>query len=126
MKLGDVCLCCTKGHMEVYFYTGVPSVADNPLWHQFWSAKLLAMKRMGINTFSRPLRYRHKEIRFSDSIEVSKLVGEEKGIHVRIALDIIRLVRKNKRGINNTDWIEIDRTLYDDCIDQKDYRPKQK
>jgi len=30
----------------------------------------------------------------------------------------------NKRGINSTDWIRIDKTLYDACIDLKDYRLK--
>ena len=30
----------------------------------------------------------------------------------------------NKRGINKTDWIRIDRATYDACIDPADYRPK--
>ena len=30
----------------------------------------------------------------------------------------------NKRGINKTDWIKINRALYDACIDRRDYRPK--
>jgi hypothetical protein len=29
----------------------------------------------------------------------------------------------NRRGINNTDWIRIDRAAYDRCIDPRDYRP---
>lgn len=29
---------------------------------------------------------------------------------------------KNKRGINHTDWIKIDRATYDACIDPTDYR----
>jgi hypothetical protein len=28
------------------------------------------------------------------------------------------------RGINGTEWIRIERTLYDTCIDPNDYRPK--
>jgi hypothetical protein len=28
----------------------------------------------------------------------------------------------NKRGINSTDWLKIDRTTYDTCIDARDYR----
>ena len=31
----------------------------------------------------------------------------------------------NKRGINSTDWVPIERTLYDSCIDPRDYRPKK-
>ena len=32
----------------------------------------------------------------------------------------------NRRGINGTDWIRIDRALYDSCLDTRDYRPKKK
>jgi hypothetical protein len=32
----------------------------------------------------------------------------------------------NRRGINGTDWIRIDRALYDSCLDTRDYRPKRK
>ena len=30
----------------------------------------------------------------------------------------------NTRGINKTDWIEIDRAVYDACLDPTDYRAK--
>jgi hypothetical protein len=99
------------------------------------------------------------------------LVGQEKGIDVRIALDVVRLARENcydvalifsqdqdlsevadevraisiqqarwikiacafpvsptaenRRGINGTDWIRIDRVTYDGCLDPNDYRPKK-
>lgn len=29
---------------------------------------------------------------------------------------------RNTRGINKTDWIKIDREIYDACIDKNDYR----
>ena len=32
---------------------------------------------------------------------------------------------KNTKGINRTDWIKIDRSTYDSCIDPRDYRPKK-
>jgi len=35
-------------------------------------------------------------------------------------------VPHNKRGINGTDWIRIDRATYDACLDSRDYRPKVK
>jgi len=31
----------------------------------------------------------------------------------------------NKRGVNSTDWIRIDRATYDACLDPHDYRPKK-
>jgi len=32
---------------------------------------------------------------------------------------------KNKRGIDKTDWIKIDRVTYDACLDHRDYRLKK-
>jgi hypothetical protein len=32
----------------------------------------------------------------------------------------------NRRGINTSDWIRIDRATYDACLDKRDYRPKHK
>jgi hypothetical protein len=29
---------------------------------------------------------------------------------------------RTRRGINKTDWIRIDRTTYDACLDRRDYR----
>ena len=34
-------------------------------------------------------------------------------------------VYRNRRGINGTDWVPIDRATYDRCLDQRDYRPKK-
>lgn len=31
---------------------------------------------------------------------------------------------RNRRGIEKTDWIRIDRATYDACLDRRDYRPK--
>ena len=84
---------------EIRFYTGVPSASDNPFWHKFWSAKLLAMSRAGITTFRRTLRYRERTIKISDGIEYSTVIGEEKGIDVRIAIDVMHMVRKGQLDV---------------------------
>ena len=31
---------------------------------------------------------------------------------------------RNRRGINKTDWIRIDRATYDACLDRRNYWPK--
>jgi len=163
---------CAAKHWElvqVHFYTGIPSATDDSRWHEFWSAKLLAMSRNpAVRVYSRPLRYRMKSIRLPDGEKLAIRVGEEKGIDVRLALDVVRhavtgeydiavilsqdqdftevasevrrISRKQKRwikvasaypvgpstrntrGINRTDWIQIDREMYDRCIDERDYR----
>ncbi len=155
---------------QVWFYTGIPDASDNPRWHHFWTHKLAAMGRRGVHTFSRPLRYRVKSVRLPDGQKYTFLSGEEKGIDVRLAIDVIRLgyrreydvavvvsqdqdlsevadeirviaseqnrwlkiasafpdspAARNRRGIERTDWIRIDRATYDSCLDSRDYRPK--
>ena len=152
----------------VHFYTGVPDPHDNPFWHGFWSRKLAVMGRQDIEVYARPLRYRNRVVRLPDGGVHTFLAGEEKGIDVRIALDVIRMARRglydvalifsqdqdlsevadelrtvaseqdrwikvacafpvspttrNRRGINRTDWIRIDRATYDACLDRRDYR----
>ena len=154
---------------EIYFYTGMPDLQDNSSWHSFWSKKLSYMGRLGIKIFSRPLRYHNQTFKCPSCNKIhTSLVGHEKGMDVRIALDVIRLAHtkaynvaliisqdqdlsevaeeirsianeqnrwikiasafpesptyENKRGINRTDWIKIDRKTYDACVDSNDYR----
>ncbi len=153
----------------VHFYTGVPSSEKDPFWHHFWSLKKLAMTRQAVKVFTRDLRYRDKEISLSDGASITVPVAEEKGIDVRLALDVVRCAREgefdvavilsqdqdfsevarevkaisrsedrwikvvsafpfgpdatNRRGINGTDWFRMDRTFYEACIDETDYRP---
>lgn len=153
------------------FYTGIPDAGDNAFWNHFWSAKGAQMGRQGVHVYTRSLRYRNKTIRLPDGSVHSFLDGDEKGIDVRIAVDVIRLAQKREfdvallfcrdqdlsevadeirivsaeqrrwikiasafpvspatpkiKGINKTDWIRIDRATYDQCLDTRDYRPKQ-
>ena len=155
---------------QVRFYTGIPDAGDNPRWHYFWTHKLAAMGRQRVVVYSRPLRYRNRTVPLPDGTQYSFLTGEEKGIDVRIALDVIALAHRreydvalvmsqdqdlsevaeeirtiaqdqrrwikmasafphspasrNRRGINKTDWIRIDREFYDQCLDRRDYRRK--
>ena len=74
----------------VRFYTGVPPAKNDPFWHGYWSNRLLAMRRNGIHVTSRPLRYYREEIQ-RDNDETTVIgVPVEKGIDVRLALDVIR------------------------------------
>jgi uncharacterized LabA/DUF88 family protein len=89
-------ICQSKGWFfkAVRFYTGTPELADDPMWHNFWTKKLLATKRQGVHVYSRRLRYRNKEIMI-DGIPRTITVGEEKGIDIRIALDCVSLALSN-------------------------------
>ena len=46
-------ICKTKNWelQETYFYTGIPRIADDPFWNQFWTAKLAVMGTRKIHTF---------------------------------------------------------------------------
>ncbi len=155
---------------QVRFYTDVPDAADNDRWHQFWEAKLLSLGRAGVYTFKRALRYRNRTINLPDGSTYTFKSAEEKGIDVRIAVDVVRMAihndydvgvifsqdqdlsevskeireiaresqrwikiasaypvgptSRNRRGIDSTDWVSIDKESYDACIDHRDYRPK--
>jgi uncharacterized LabA/DUF88 family protein len=77
--------------VQIRFYTGIPDYRDDPFWSYFWTHKLAMMGRQGIVTFSRPLRYRNRRVRLPDGTEHTYLSGEEKGVDVRIAIDLIRM-----------------------------------
>ena len=79
---------------EVRFYTGIPDACNNPRWHFFWTRKLAAMERQGIIVYSRPLRYRDRRVTLPDGTQHSALIGEEKGIDVRLALDVTALAHR--------------------------------
>lgn len=78
-----------------HFYTGIPDATDDAFWNHFWTAKLAAMGRQGIRVYSRPLRYRNQTVRLPDGSTHTFLVGQEKGVDIRIALDIVHCVRHN-------------------------------
>lgn len=165
-----VCMLQAWTIVGITFYTGVPDAIDNAFWNSFWNAKLAAMGTRGVTTISRPLRYHNKTIPLPDGTVTTCLVGQEKGIDVKMALDVVRKARQeeydvalvfsqdldlaeaasevksismaqgrwikmacaypvspsyvNRRGINGTDWINLDRELYDSCLDTADYRPE--
>jgi len=169
-KLGRA-VCQSHGWIlqETRFYTGIPDPSKDPARHAFWANKKAVMIREGVNVFTRFLRYRTQSINVGNGRTLHREVAVEKGIDVRIALDIITMghrrkydvalvfsqdqdfsevakeIRKisseqdrwikiasafpcsptanNRRGINDTDWIPIDKALYDTCIDPRHYWP---
>src|ERR1035441_3969178 len=84
-------ICSMQGWnlVECHFYTGIPNPEDNPFWNTFWVKKTAQMGRAGVKVFTRPMRYRNKTVRLPDGNTYTFLTGEEKGIDVRIALDIL-------------------------------------
>ncbi|MEO0023241.1 MAG: NYN domain-containing protein [candidate division WOR-3 bacterium] len=81
---------------EIRFYTGIPDPEDNPYWHTFWSRKLSVMGKQGVIIFTRPLRYRNQTVILPDGSQKTVLVGQEKGVDVRLALDVVKVTRENR------------------------------
>jgi len=153
---------------QVRFYSGIHDATENARLHHYWTAKLAAMGTRGIWTFIRTLRYKNQEVTLPTGAKTTVRVGREKGVDVRLALDIVRLARegafdvglifsqdqdlneavkevravarkddrwiklacayphpqsRNNRGIDQTDWIKLDRTLYDANLDGASYWP---
>jgi uncharacterized LabA/DUF88 family protein len=182
---------------QIRFYTGMPGAAEDPGRHRFWTNKLVVLRRQGVHVYTRPLRYRDKVTHWPGTVRILLPGGvelpagtpldrddgsllpagtqfrvsssaDEKGVDIRIALDILKLAfanaydvavvfsqdqdlsevaeeipaiarlqrrwiksacafpdsaaSHNHRGINRTQWVPIDKAIYDACIDPFDYR----
>ena len=127
------------------------------------------MHRAGIDVTKRHLRYHPEEKVLLDGTTETIYIPREKGIDLRLALDVVHMARTNqfnvalifsqdqdlaeivpevrgiatdanrwihlacafpdsptatsKRGINETEWIPLDETLYNANLDLRDYRP---
>lgn len=101
---------------EVRFYTGLPDAQRDPRRHAFWTSKLSAMGRQGIVTFQRALRY--------DAEPPHQ--AHEKGINVRLALDVVRLARQGAYDVaiifsQDQDLSEAVLEVYDIAREQRRY-----
>ena len=70
----------------IHLYTGIHNSKRNPDWHGFWTHKLSYHKASDSRVFyfTSPLRY------------APDGTPREKGVDVRIALDLVRMARKNE------------------------------
>lgn len=64
------------------------------MWHAYWAARLLAMTRAGILVTSRPIRYQIEMVPQVDGTTQRIATPHEKGIDVRLALDVVRMARQ--------------------------------
>jgi uncharacterized LabA/DUF88 family protein len=123
-KLHDA-VCTANGWKPTLtrFYTGVPEAHEQPMWSGYWSNRVLAMKRAGVHVTTRPLRYRREEIVIDGVTEVRR-IAQEKGIDVRLALDIVSLARTKQYDVaiifsQDQDLNEVIQEVRDISIEQK-------
>ena len=90
---------------SVRFYTGTPEPEQDAMWASFWQRKVASMRQQGVEVFTRHLRYGPQRFTCStcgaeQTVTCSACKtqmadkGREKGIDVRIALDVVRLARE--------------------------------
>jgi uncharacterized LabA/DUF88 family protein len=110
---------------HVRFYTGVPTEQQSRHWSVFWANKGAAMKRLGVEVVTRKLNYKTITIKLYDQVKVRLLDGSEypgrlhfdnmaevpdgvileattfteKGIDVRLAVDMIRFYREGQYDV---------------------------
>jgi len=140
---------------QIRFYTGVPNPnlgKTEKRWFTFWSNKLRYLETKGIITYRGRVNSAGFEkgvdvkiaidlIRFTyqESYDVAIIVSQDGdfGPAVALAKRIAKDQKRNlefeswfpygsgssyDRGIPGTLWKVIDQTLYDSCIDKRDYR----
>jgi len=83
----------------VRFYTGVPDPARDPMWSGYWNSRILALKRTGVHVTTRKLRYREERIHLPDGSTKTVVTPQEKGIDVRLALDIVSCARTRQYDV---------------------------
>jgi hypothetical protein len=63
----------------------------------------------------------------SEVADELRVIAQEQGRWIKIASAYPwSPTSRNTRGVNRTDWIRVDRALYETCIDPRDYRPKDR
>ena len=85
----------------IRLYTGIHTTQRNLFWHKFWNKKLTFHKNADkrVDVFTAPLHY-------------NKGIASEKGVDIRIALDLVRAARLNRCDVvvlfsRDTDFAEV-------------------
>lgn len=89
---------CCRLHLRcdgIHFYTGIHDPRVNPFWHTFWTRRLQILGTRDVEVFSRRLAYSSEPLALPDGSSTTVRVAREKGIDVRIALDMVRLARED-------------------------------
>lgn len=83
----------------IHLYTGIHTRKHNEYWHTFWSRKLAYHKRQDsrVTVFTRPLRY--SPVPTQTPGEPPNFQAREKGVDVRIALDLVRWARLGRYDV---------------------------
>ena len=137
---------------EIRFYTGVPDLLQDRFWHGFWSNKLRYLGSRGIHVYRGRINPGGQEkgvdvsiaidlVRFTyeQRYDVAIIISQDSDFEpaVQLAKTIAKdqrrwitlesafpyeLGKSTHRGIPGTQWVHIDKNMYDTCYDPADYR----
>jgi uncharacterized LabA/DUF88 family protein len=77
----------------IRFYVGMPVARFSPMWTTFWTNKLAATRAAGVEVTTRELRYLTETDPHAPG-GVRVLSAREKGIDLRLALDVMSAARR--------------------------------
>ncbi len=79
----------------VNFYVGIPKKVDDPKNHDWWMRKLAAMGKLGVRVTTRNLKRRELTIKLGGIVRFETTIPrlQEKGIDLKLGLDMVRLAR---------------------------------
>lgn len=119
-------ICEMKGWTvgSVNFYQGIPSKMHDPHTHEKWEKRIAVMQQQGVNVVTRDLVYRKKTVIGPDGKESVSLRTQEKGIDVRIALDVVRTAYEQKADVFVI--FSQDQDLLEACLEVKRISADQK
>lgn len=83
----------------VRFYTGIPDTNRDPMWGGYWNSRILALKRSRVHVTTRKLRYREERVIGPTGEEEVVVTPQEKGVDVRLALDLVKCARKRQFNV---------------------------
>ena len=88
------------------------------MWHGYWSRRLTTMRRTGIVVTARKLRVRLKRVRLPDGSLHEIPIEREKGIDLRLGLDVVRMARNAELDVavifsQDQDLAEVGREIRD-------------
>lgn len=102
-KLAESVVTMEEGRQvaSINFYIGIPSKIDDAINNAWWTRKLAAMGRLGVNIVTRPLKRRELTIKLSGIVYFEKTVPRliEKGIDLKLGLDMVRLARNREYDV---------------------------
>ncbi|MBC7252725.1 MAG: NYN domain-containing protein [Actinobacteria bacterium] len=87
--------------VQVRFYTGIHTPDRNPRMHAIMTKRIEEMKRNDVYVFTRPLKYSLEWVkdRTLPDNSIQKWKGREKGVDVKLALDLVMMAVEDKYDV---------------------------